>query len=314
MSSAHPFHAPLNAGAAFESAPQHLFTVRDVMRFAVSRFGESDLVFGHGNATALDEAAYLVCHALWLPLDHLDAWLDARLLPAEIDRVLGCLRRRVVERIPAAYLTREAFLGPHRFYVDERVIVPRSYIAHWLMADTSAWLPAPDGIRDALELCTGSACLAIVMALEFEEARVTAVDISAPALQVARRNVADYRMKDRIRLCEGDLFAALEPSLRFDLIVSNPPYVTAESMASLPAEYRHEPQIALAAGDDGLTVVRRILARARRHLRPRGTLVVEVGHARETVEATFPDLPFTWLDVDGADDAVFLLTREQLPP
>lgn len=313
MTIAHPFHAPLNAGAAFEAAPLHLSTVRDVVRFAVSRFGEADLAFGHGNASALDEAAYLVCHALSLPLDHLDAFLDARLLPAEIDRVLALLRRRVVERIPAAYLTREAFLGPHRFYVDERVIVPRSYIAHWLMSDTSAWLPAPDRVRDALELCTGSACLAIVMALELDNALVTAVDISKPALQVARRNVSDYGLEDRVNLREGDLFAAVEPSSRFDLIVSNPPYVTAESMALLPVEYRHEPQIALTGGDDGLTIVRRILDHARRYLRPGGTLVVEVGHARETVEAAFPDLAFTWLDVDGVDDAVFLLTREQLP-
>lgn len=313
MTIAHPFHASLNAGAAFEEAPLHLSTVRDVVRFAVSRFGEADLAFGHGNASALDEAAYLVCHALSLPLDHLDAFLDARLLPAEIDRVLALLRRRVVERIPAAYLTREAFLGPHRFYVDERVIVPRSYIAHWLMSDTSAWLPAPDRIRDALELCTGSACLAIVMTLELDNALVTAVDISKPALQVARRNVSDYGLEDRVSLREGDLFAAVEPSSRFDLIVSNPPYVTAKSMALLPVEYRHEPQIALTGGEDGLTIVRRILDHARRYLRPGGTLVVEVGHARETVEAAFPDLAFTWLDVDGVDDAVFLLTREQLP-
>lgn len=312
MTAAQP-HARLNAGAAFEVAPQHLITVRDVVRFAVSRFGDANLAFGHGNASALDEAAYLVCHGLSLPLDHLDAFLDARLLPAEIDRVLALLRRRVLERIPAAYLTREAFLGPHRFYVDERVIVPRSYIAHWLMSDTSAWLPAPERIRDALELCTGSACLAIVMALELEDAQVTAVDISDAALQVARRNVADYGLQDRLRLCEGDLYAAIEPSSRFDLIVSNPPYVTGDSMARLPPEYRHEPQIALAGGEDGLSIVRRILEQAHRRLRPKGTLVVEVGHARENVEAAFPDLAFTWLDVDGVDDAVFLLTREQLP-
>jgi len=304
---------PLNIGAAIDAASKHLVTVRDVVRFAVSRFGEAHLAFGHGNGSSLDEAAYLVCHALALPLDRLDSFLDARLLPEEIDRTLRLIRRRLVERIPAAYLTGEAFLGEYRFHIDERVIVPRSYIAHWLMADTSAWLPAPERIRDALELCTGSACLAIILALALDDAMVTAVDISAPALQVAQRNVADYGLQERVTLCRGDLFDAIEPSSRFDLIVSNPPYVTEESMARLPAEYRHEPQIALAGGDDGLVFVRRILAQSRIHLRPKGTLIVEVGHARERVEAAFPDLPFTWLDVDGVDDAVFLLTREQLP-
>lgn len=304
---------PLNAGTAFETAATHLRTVRDVVRFSVSRFGEAELAFGHGSGTALDEAAYLVCHSLSLPLANLDAFLDARLLPVEVERTLALIRRRVIERIPAAYLTGEAFLGEYRFRVDERVIVPRSYIAHWLMTEGSPWLPAPERTRDALELCTGSGCLAIVMALELDHALVTAVDISAPALAVARQNVADYGLEDRILLREGDLFDAIDPSSRFDLIVSNPPYVTADAMARLPAEYRHEPQIALAGGDDGLTIVRRILAQARGFLRPKGTLVVEVGHARENVETAFPDLPFTWLDVDGVDDAVFLLTREQLP-
>jgi ribosomal protein L3 glutamine methyltransferase len=304
---------PLNIESALDAASKHLVTVRDVVRFAVSRFAEAGLAFGHGNDSALDEAAYLVCHALALPLDRLEAFLDARLLPEEVDRTLGLIRRRVVERIPAAYLTGEAFLGEYRFSIDERVIVPRSYIAHWLMADMSPWLPSPEDIHDALELCTGSGCLAILMALALEDARVVAVDISEPALQVAQRNVADYGLDQRIDLRRGDLFDAIEASSRFDLIVTNPPYVNAESMARLPAEYRHEPQIALAGGDDGLELVRRILAHARRHLRPGGTLVVEVGHARDVVEAAFPDLPFTWLDVDGVDDAVFLLTREQLP-
>jgi ribosomal protein L3 glutamine methyltransferase len=305
--------SPLNLGAAFDAASRHLHTVRDLVRFAVSRFGEAQLAFGHGSTQALDEAAYLVSHALSLPLDRLDAFLDASLLPAEVDRVLALLRRRVIERVPAAYLTREAFLGEYRFHVDERVIVPRSYIAHWLMADIAPWFPAPERVRDVLELCTGSGCLAIVAALEFEHAQVTAVDISEAALQVAQRNVDDYGLSERIQLLRGDLFEPVEAASRYDLIVSNPPYVTADAMLRLPAEYRHEPRIALAGGDDGLALVRRILAQARIHLKPKGLLVVEVGHARENVEAAFPALPFTWLDVDGVDDAVFLLTREQLP-
>jgi len=304
----------VNAGEAFNTAALHLSTVRDLLRFAVTRFEEADLAFGHGSDSALDEAAYLVCHALSLPLDKLDAFVDARLLPNEIDGVLAVLRRRVMERVPAAYLTREAWLGAYRFYVDERVIVPRSYIAHWLIDDPAPWIERPDSIESVLELCTGSGCLAIVMAHTLPNASITAVDISRAALEVARRNVVDYNLEDRVTLHDGDLFRGIARSARFDLIVANPPYVTADAMNALPAEYRHEPAIALTGGADGLDLVRRILGEARQFLKPKGTLVMEVGHARERVEQSFPETPFTWLAIDAVDDAVFLLAREDLPP
>lgn len=304
----------LNHGSTFHAASQHLRTVRDLVRFAVSRFTEANLTYGHGCETALDEAVYLVCHRLALPLDQAGTFLDARLLPAEIDQVLQLLQRRVLERRPAAYLTREAWIGSYRFYVDERAIVPRSYIGHWLADDLSPWIPEPDRIADVLELCTGSGCLAIVLAHVLHEARIDAVDISPAALAVARRNVADYDLAGRIRLLEGDLFAPLDDSAQYDLIVSNPPYVTERAMAVLPEEYRHEPRLALAGGEDGLELVRRILARAANYLAPQGLLVMEVGHARESVEAAFPLTPFTWLEIDGADDAVFVLRRGELPP
>jgi len=302
-----------NVGEAFATASGHLHTVRDLLRFAVTRFNEAGLAFGHGSDNALDEAAYLVSHALSLPLDKLDTFADAALLPQEIERVLALLRRRVLERVPAAYLTREAWLGDYRFYVDERVIVPRSYIAHWLMNDPAPWIDTPDAVASALELCTGSGCLAIVMAHVLPNAAVTAVDISKPALAVARRNVEEYRLADRVALRAGDLFGGVARGSRYGLIVANPPYVTAEAMRALPAEYRHEPVLALGGGEDGLDLVRRILAGARRHLQPRGVLVVEVGHARERVERAFPAMPFTWLEIGGVDDAVFVLAREDLP-
>jgi len=303
----------MNPGEAFSTAIGHLHTVRDLLRFAVTRFNEAGLAFGHGSDTALDEAAYLVCHALSLPLDGLDVFADARLLPVEIERVLAVLRRRVVERVPAAYLTGEAWLGDYRFYVDERVIVPRSFIAHWLMGDPAPWVAQPDAVTSALELCTGSGCVAIVMAHVLPNAAITAVDISKPALEVARRNVDDHGLTDRVTLRAGDLFRGVPRSARYELIVANPPYVTADAMRALPAEYRHEPVLALAGGEDGLDLVRRILDGGRHHLRPGGMLVVEVGHARERVEQAFPAIPFTWIELDGVDDAVFLLAREDLP-
>lgn len=308
-----PGRATMNAGEAFHTAPSRLRTVRDLLRFAVTRFNEAELAFGHGSDNALDEAAYLVCHALSLPLDKLDVFVDARLLPAEIDLTLALLRRRVMERVPAAYLTREAWLGSFRFYVDERVIVPRSYIANWLMNDPAPWIPQPEAVATALELCTGSGCLAIVMAQCLPNAAITAVDISRAALEVASRNVADYGLQERLALQSGDLFGGVKRSARYDVIVANPPYVSADAMRTLPLEYKHEPALALAGGEDGLDLVRRILAGARRHLKPQGILVVEVGHARDRVEQAFPATPFTWLEIDAVDDAVFLLTREDLP-
>lgn len=288
-----------------------LTTLRDWLRWAVSRFTESGLFFGHGTSNAYDEAVWLILHVLHLPHDRLEPFLDARLTRHERLAVFNVLEQRIVRRLPAAYLTREAWLGEYRFYVDERVIVPRSYFAELLAEGMAPWLDDPLAVRSALDLCTGSGCLAILMAYALPNADIDAVDLSADALAVARRNVGDYGLENRIHLIQSDLLAALE-GRRYDVIVCNPPYVTAESMANLPAEYRHEPALALGSGEDGLDVVRRLLASAAMHLDEHGLLFVEVGHNADIVEAAFPDLPFTWIDVPGGEGKIFLLSREQL--
>lgn len=295
----------------FNQAKSHLSTVSDLLRFAVSRFNQANLFFGHGTTNAYDEAAYLILHTLHLPLDRLDPFLDARLLPEEVDAVVEILRRRVEERLPAPYLTHEAWLGDLRFYVDERVIVPRSFIAELLREHLQPWVEDPEAITSGLDMCTGSGCLAILMALTFPNALIDAVDLSSDALDVARRNVTDYGLEDQLSLIQSDLFTALE-GRRYDLIVSNPPYVNAPSMLTLPEEYRREPVGALASGEDGLEHVRTILREASKHLNKGGLLVVEIGHNRDALEEAFPELPFTWLEVSAGDEHVFLLTREQL--
>ena len=289
-----------------------LVTVRDWLRYAVTRFHRAGLFFGHGSTEAYDEAAYLVLHTLALPMGRLEVFLDACVTSQERPALLEIITRRTEERIPAAYLTHEAWMGDFRFYVDERVIVPRSYFGELLEDGLAPWLPEPEIVASALDLCTGSGCLAILMAHAFPNAHITAVDLSADALAVARRNVDDYHLQERIELVQGDVFGTLGER-RFDLIISNPPYVTADAMAEIPAEYRHEPELALAAGKDGLDVVRRILAGARKHLNPGGVLAVEVGHNRELVEEAFPELPFTWLSSRSDEGKVFILQRDQLP-
>jgi ribosomal protein L3 glutamine methyltransferase len=288
-----------------------LRTVRDVLRFSVSRFHEAGLAFGHGSDNAWDEAAYLILHTLRLPLDRLDRVLDARLTPGELERVLEVVRRRVEEKIPAAYLTHEAWLGDYSFYVDPRVIVPRSHLAALLREALQPWIAEPATVRRVLDLCTGSACLAILAAHEFPQASVVGTEISSAALEVARRNVEDYRLQERVRLHGGDLFAGLADE-RYEAILANPPYVTAAAMAALPPEYRAEPQIALAGGSDGLDVVRRILADAPRYLAPGGVLAVEIGDNRAALEAAYPRLAFTWPALGAGTDQVFILTADQL--
>lgn len=289
-----------------------LKTIRDWLRYAVSRFSEADLFYGHGCDNAVDEAAWLILRSLHLPRDRLEPFLDARLTRSERLALHHRLEQRIARRVPTAYLLNEAWLGDFGFYIDERVIVPRSYFAELLEDSLAPWVTTPEAVRDVLDLCTGSGCLAILLAHAFSQAQVDAVDISAQALAVAQRNVADYALTDRVRLIEADLFAGLG-TRRYDLILSNPPYVTAAAMAKLPQEYRHEPVLALAAGDDGLDVVRRILREAGKHLKTRGLLAVEVGHNRAIVEAAFPELPLTWLDCSSGDATVFLLQKEQLP-
>ena len=295
----------------FSGAVQSLHTVRDYLRFAVSRFNEAGLFFGHGSSDAYDEAAYLVLHTLHLPLDRLEPFLDARLTDGERAAVLDIIQRRVEQRVPAAYLTHQAFLGDFSFYVDERVIVPRSFIAELLRERLAPWVTEPEAIGSVLDLCTGSGCLAILAADAFPYANVDAVDLSPAALAVAERNVTDYHLQDRVSLIESDLFAKLNDR-QYDIIISNPPYVDAESVAALPQEYLHEPELALGSGTDGLDATRIILEQAAQHLTDNGVLIVEIGHNREVLEAAYPDLPFTWLDVSAGDQFVFMLHRNDL--
>jgi ribosomal protein L3 glutamine methyltransferase len=293
------------------SLTQELETVRDWLRYAVSEFNGAGLFFGHGTANAYDEAAYLILHSLHLPLDRLESFLDAKVTHTERESLQDVLSRRVNERVPAPYLTHEAWLGEHRFYVDERVLIPRSYIAELLREDLTPWVPDPTRIQTVLDLCTGSGCLAILLAYHFPNSDVDAADISSDALAVALRNVTDHGLQGRVNLIRSDLFSNITEK-RYDLIVSNPPYVTSVAMEELPPEYQHEPNLALAGGDDGLDAVRVILAGAADFLTPEGLLVVEVGQNRAAAEAAFPRLPFTWLATPSSDDSVFLLGRSEL--
>lgn len=286
-------------------------TLRDVLRHAVTRFNTEKLFFGHGSDNAFDEAAYLLLHTLQLPLDRLEPFLDARLSDAEITTLLGLIERRATERVPVAYLTHEALLGDYRFYVDERVIVPRSFIAELIPEQFQPWIIDPDDVSRVLELCTGSGCLAIMLADAFPNAQIDAVDLSTDALEVAKKNVGNYALDERISLIHSDLYNAL-PAGKYDLIVTNPPYVNSASMARLPAEYRNEPPMALAGGTDGMDLVRRIVAGAKDRLTPYGVLVVEIGNEFEHAQAAFPDLELTWLSTSAGDEAVFLLTADQL--
>ncbi len=295
----------------FSGTAHNLETVRDWLRFSVSRFNQAKLFFGHGSGDPYDEAAYLILHTLHLPLDRLEPFLDARLTDSERGEVLNIIQRRVEQRVPAAYLTNEAFLGEFSFYVDERVIVPRSFIAELLRERLSPWIAEPDQIGSVLDLCTGSGCLAILAAHAFPYAKVDAVDLSPDALAVAERNVSDYQLQEQLELVESDLFTNLA-GRKYDLIISNPPYVDAESVAALPKEYLHEPKLSLGSGDDGLDATRVILAQAAEHLSDNGVLIVEIGHNRDILEAAYPHLPFTWLDVTAGDQFVFMLHRNDL--
>ncbi|MDK4556078.1 50S ribosomal protein L3 N(5)-glutamine methyltransferase [Kingella kingae] len=294
----------------FEQAQSSLHTVRDFLRFAISRFNQAQLSFGHGSDNAHDEAAYLILYTLNLPLDTLDPYLDAKLLDDEKEILLDKIYARVVNRVPVAYLTNQAWQGDFDFYVDERVIVPRSFIYELLGVPLSPWIEYPELVHRALDLCTGSGCLAIQMAEHYPAAEIDAVDISLDALEVAAINVEEYGLQDRINLIHTDLFEGLDGT--YDLIISNPPYVDAESVAELPEEYLHEPELALGSGEDGLDATRQILLQVAKFLNPQGVLLVEIGHNRDVLERAYPELPFMWLETSGGDGFVFLLTREQL--
>ena len=282
-----------------------------LVRYGARRFRAAGLAFGHGTANARDEAAWLVLHALKLPPGARTAVRDQPVSARAARRVLELFERRVRTRKPAAYLTREAWLGDLRFHVDERVVVPRSHIATLLREDLAPWISNPRAIRSALDLGTGSGCLAVMLAQRFPRARIDAADVSSAALAVARTNITSYRLGRRIHLVKSDLFSRLGGKT-YDLIVCNPPYVATAAIRRLPREYRHEPRLALAGGHDGLDLVRRIVRCASTHLRPGGLLVVEVGSGRKRLERAFPRVPFTWPE-GAADDPVFLAGREQLP-
>jgi ribosomal protein L3 glutamine methyltransferase len=290
----------------------NLRTLRDVLRFAVTRFNEANLSYGHGQANAFEEASFIIMRALKLPLDKLEFFSDAYLTHAEINALLQLIDRRVKKRAPAAYLLNEAWLMGYQFYVDESVIVPRSFIAELLRDDLAPWVEDPDAVTDILDLCTGSGCLAVMAADAFPNAKVDAVDVSAEALRVARRNVDDYHFEDRITLVQSDLFESLSTK-RYDIILCNPPYVTDEAMAKLPKEYQHEPMLALAGGADGMTVVKKLVRQARGHLKRGGLLFVEVGDGRREVERVLGDIPMTWLTTSAGDDMVFMARQEELP-
>jgi ribosomal protein L3 glutamine methyltransferase len=294
-----------------DASREALQNVRDLIRYGVSRFNQSKLSFGHGSDNAWDEAVYLVLSALHLPPDQLEPFMDARVLPEERQKALQYIDARCDKRVPAPYLTHEAWLQGYAFYVDERVIVPRSPIAELLMTQLSPWVLDPYEVTSILDVCTGSGCLAIIAAHQFPEAFVDATDISAQALEVAQRNVAEHGLTDRLTLHHGSLFDPLPVSARYDLIICNPPYVNSQSMRALPPEYQHEPSLALAGGEDGMDLVRIILEQAPAHLNDQGILVLEIGHERAHFEAAFPELEPVWLDTTQASDQILLLTREQ---
>ena len=288
-----------------------LVTVRDWLRYAVTRFNRAGCFFGHGLTDAYDEAVYLILHTLSLPLDRLEPFLDACIPGDEREEILEVIEKRATDRLPAAYITGEAWLGDFRFKVDPRVIIPRSYFAELLEDGFSPWIQDPETVTAAMDMCTGSGCLAILMAHAFPNAEIVAVDISQDALDVAAENIAAYGLEDRIKLVLSDGFAAV-PEQSFDFILSNPPYVTRESMESLPAEYLHEPGLALGSGEDGLDLVRKLLADAPRFLKPDGVLAIEVGHNRDIVEGAFPTLAPTWVSAPGGEDKIFVLQAGQL--
>lgn len=288
-----------------------LITLRDWLRYGVTQFRRAQLVFGHGTSTALDEAAFLILSALDLPVDQLEPWLDCRLTASERAKIASLIDLRVTTRKPAPYLVNRAYIRGHSFFVDERVIVPRSYIGELLDGELATVVPDPETVTSVLDLCTGSGCLAILAALTYPNAVVDAVDLSADALAVAQRNVAEYGLEDRITLQRSDLFSELG-SRRYDLILSNPPYVSADAISAFPPEYRAEPVMAHAGGEDGLDLVRRIIAEAPRHLERDGVLVVEVGTGLDILEEEYPNLPFLWLETEDSSGEVFALTASEL--
>jgi ribosomal protein L3 glutamine methyltransferase len=301
---------------ANDTLAQELITLRDILRYAVSRFSEAGLSYGHGTANALDEAVFLILESLHLPIGDVNPFADARLTFAERRMLLARIAERIDTRKPAPYLLRRAYIGTEAFYVDERVIVPRSFIGELLLSgaitgEASSVIPDPAGMSSVLDLCTGSGCLAIIAAQRFSLAAVHATDLSEDALEVARINIAARGLESRITLFHGDLYRPLGEN-HYDLILANPPYVDAAALAALPPEYRHEPEMALAGGADGLAIVRRILSGAPLHLTASGMLICEIGRGREILERDYPGIPILWLDTEESEGEVFCLAAEDL--
>jgi ribosomal protein L3 glutamine methyltransferase len=301
---------------ATDRLAQEFTTLRDILRYAVSRFSEAGLSYGHGTLNALDEAVFLILESLHLPIGDVNPFADARLTLPERRMLLARIAERIATRKPASYLLRRAYIGTEAFYVDERVIIPRSFIGELLLSGTitgeaSSLIPDTAGISSILDLCTGSGCLAILAAQRFSQAGIHAADLSKDALEVAHINIAARGLENRITLFQGDLYRPLGKN-RYDLILSNPPYVDAVAMAALPPEYRHEPAMALAGGVDGLDIVRRILSDAPLPLTASGMLICEIGRGREILTREYPHLAFLWLETEHSEGEVFCLAAEDL--
>jgi ribosomal protein L3 glutamine methyltransferase len=294
-----------------QTLTQELHTIRDWLRYSVSQFESSDIFYGHGTDNSYDEAVWLILSALHLPMDTLDNFLDARLTQTEREYLASLIEQRITKHTPTAYLVKEAYLQGLKFYVDERVIVPRSFIAELLNDGLQPWIEYPELIQSAADICTGSGCLGVLLADAFPDAQIDVIDISKDAIDVANINIAKYGLQEQVHAIQSDMFTALAGKT-YDLIISNPPYVDAPSMANLPLEYQNEPQLALGSGADGLDHTHTILREAAKHLNDEGILVVEIGHNRDALIAAYPDLPFTWLDTSSGNAFVFLLTKADL--
>ncbi len=287
-----------------------LETIRDYIRWGASQFSEAELFYGHGTATAIDDAAALVLHSLHLPYDLAECYFSSKLTQAECDKITHLISRRVNERIPSAYLMQEAVFAGLTFYVDQRVLVPRSPFAELIQEQFSPWVD-PDQVHKILDLCTGSACIAIACAYAFPDAQVDAVDLSTDALEVAKINLGKHKLEEQLTLYQSDLFTAL-PAQKYDLIVSNPPYVAISEWEQLPDEFHAEPEMGFTGGESGLDLVIKILVDAAEYLTEQGILIIEVGSSAETLQKQFSNIPFYWLDFERGGDGVFLLTAEQV--
>lgn len=298
------------------SVVTQLHTVKDWLRYAVSRFEHSDIFYGHGTDNSYDEAVWLVMSALHLPLELTDTFLDATITNSEREHLNSLIEKRVTDHTPTAYLLKEAWLQDFKFYVDERVLIPRSFIAELLQEGLSPWIEHAELVQNAADICTGSGCLGILLANAYPDAQIDVVDISPDAIDVCNINIENYGLMHQVHAVESDMLSALNHDdgtpKTYDLIISNPPYVDAPSMAALPNEYQREPQLALGSGEAGLDHTHTLLKQAGKHLTEHGILVVEIGHNRDALHDAYPDIPFTWLDTSSGDQFVFLLTKEQL--